>query len=177
MNSKQRKAEAKALKAAAAAAAAEARLGLDPPAELTEAEANAALAQVAKAENAREAAKKAAKKSPVVKKTADGRTALPPLPKSPGKKKPLKPCKCGCGSQTRAIWYPGHDSRMRGWILRVERGYVKLSEIPDGERQAVAAEIKLRRKVDGKSAAAGEGKSAEVASKPEATETVNETVQ
>lgn len=134
-----------------------------PPKFDSENEANAALASAAKIINMKEAQmdkeKAEAKKAPKVKTpkvTKDGRLALPPLPKSAGKPKPLKPCRCGCGGQTRAQWVPGHDSRMRGWILRVERGYVKLSEIPDGERQAVAAELKLRAKVDGKSAAAGQ---------------------
>lgn len=122
-------------------------------------EANAALASVAKVvnmEDKKKADAKAAAKVAPVRLNKDGRTKLPPLPKSAGKPKPLKPCKCGCGGQTRSVWVPGHDSRMRGWILRVERGFIKLSEIPDGERQAVAAELKLRAKVDGKTAAAGQ---------------------
>lgn len=129
----------------------------------TEQEATQALASAAKVINMKEAQmdkeKAEAKKAPKVKTPKvmkDGRLALPPLPKTAGKPKPLKPCKCGCGGQTRSLWVPGHDSRMRGWILRVERGYVKLSEIPDGERQAVAAELKVRAKVDGKTAAAGQ---------------------
>jgi hypothetical protein len=132
-------------------------VAMDPVKFDTEDDANAALASAAKVINMKEKqmeTEKKAKKAAATT-TKDGRTKLPPLPKSAGKPKPLKDCRCGCGGQTRSVWVPGHDSRMRGWILRVERGYIKLSEIPDGERQAVAAELKVRAKVDGKSAAAG----------------------
>lgn len=131
-------------------------------------EANAALASAArvinmneaKAEKDAKAAKAAAKVAPAVKtakveKTKDGRTKLPPLPRAKAKLKPLKPCECGCGGLCRARFVPGHDSRMRGWIMRVERDIVKLADIPDGERQAVARELKLRATKDGKTAAAG----------------------
>lgn len=64
---------------------------------------------------------------------------LPALPKSARKARPTQPCECGCGTPTSARFAPGHDSRLRGWILRVERGVVKLAEIPNGERQAVKA--------------------------------------
>lgn len=71
-----------------------------------------------------------------------GLVALPKLPKAARKPKPLVPCACGCGSTTTRTFAPGHDSRLKGWVLRVERNIVKLADIPDGERQAVAAHMK-----------------------------------
>ena len=67
--------------------------------------------------------------------------ALPKMPKAARKPKALVPCGCGCGGTTTRSFAPGHDSRLKGWVLRVERGVVKLADIPDGERQAVKAAI------------------------------------
>ena len=64
-----------------------------------------------------------------------------PLPKLPRLKREPKAkthdCGCGCGTKTAGRFAPGHDSRLRGWVLRVERGIVALADVPDGERQAV----------------------------------------
>lgn len=68
--------------------------------------------------------------------------SLPKLPKAARKPKPLHACACGCGGTTTARFMPGHDSRLKGWVLRVERNIVKLADIPEGERQAVAAHMK-----------------------------------
>jgi len=121
---------------------------------VTDAEANAALADVAKVvsmADRREAdAKKKAPKA--LKALKDGRVKLPPLPRGANKQKPLVPCGCGCGSQTRSKFAPGHDSRLRGWALRVARNMVKLDEIvtvykcSEGERNAVEAHIKQLKK-------------------------------
>lgn len=76
--------------------------------------------------------------------------ALPPLPKMPKAKKarPPKECGCGCGNMTKGgNFIPGHDARLHGWALRVERGVVKLADIPDGERQAVAKLMAAGKKV------------------------------
>lgn len=67
---------------------------------------------------------------------------LPKMPKAARKPKPLHACACGCGGTTAGRFAPGHDSRLKGWALRVERGVVKLADIPDGERQAVQAHLK-----------------------------------
>ena len=70
---------------------------------------------------------------------------LPALPKMPkkSKSKPPQKCNCGCGHMTRGgKFLPGHDARLHGWALRVERGIVQLKDIPDGERQAVEAHMK-----------------------------------
>jgi hypothetical protein len=48
-------------------------------------------------------------------------------------------CECGCGGSTKNRFMPGHDSKLRGWVLRVERGVMRLDEIPhDGIKAAVA---------------------------------------
>lgn len=107
------------------------------------AEANGKLADFAKAQTAKAATAKAAKAAKVGK---DGRPKLPPLPRKAGSPKPLVDCACGCGLKTRSKFAPGHDSRLRGWSLRVARGFIKMDEIPDGERQAVEAHIKELKK-------------------------------
>ena len=67
---------------------------------------------------------------------------LPALP-SGTRSKVYVDCKCGCGGQTQSTFVPGHDSRLRGWILRVERGVMTLAEIASyatqGEADATAA--------------------------------------
>lgn len=73
------------------------------------------------------------------------KVALPKLPKMKRVRKPKtpKPCSCGCGHSTRGgRFIPGHDSRLKGWLLRVERGLVKIEDIPTtGEQAAVRAHL------------------------------------
>lgn len=80
---------------------------------------------------------------------------LPPLPKLPkaGRKaKPSQPCQCGCAEPTRGgRFLPGHDARLHAWCIRVERGLIKLNEVPAPHTEAVKAEVAERRKT-GKSA-------------------------
>lgn len=33
-----------------------------------------------------------------------------------------KPCRCGCGRETNSAFAPGHDGRVCGWVLAIERG-------------------------------------------------------
>lgn len=127
-----------------------------PPAEADEtsvakggepdAGANGKLASFAKGAAAKEAKVKAEK---VAKINKDGRPKLPPLPRKAGSPKPLVPCACGCGMMTKSKFAPGHDSRLRGWALRIARDILKPADVPDGERQAVEAYIKQLKK-DGK---------------------------
>lgn len=71
--------------------------------------------------------------------------ALPKLPKAARKPKAKRSCLCGCGQQTASRFCPGHDSRLKGWALRVERGVVRVAEIPDGEREAVVRFLSIGR--------------------------------
>jgi hypothetical protein len=43
--------------------------------------------------------------------------------------KELKPCACGCGEQTGGYFVQGHDARFKGWMLKIERGEAKKSEL------------------------------------------------
>jgi hypothetical protein len=126
-------------------------------------EANEALASVAKVVNMqdrknKEGASVTKKNEAKAKKQSNIPTlmALPKLPRGAAKPRPTKPCACGCETPTKGTWAPGHDSNFRAWVLRVERGVLKVADIPhEGLRAAVKAEVKLRATVDGKSAAAG----------------------
>lgn len=65
-----------------------------------------------------------------------------PLPKaSRGPKAKTNDCSCGCGMKTAAKFVPGHDSRLRGWALRLERGIVTEKAFPgtSGELKAAKA--------------------------------------
>lgn len=146
-----------------------ARESLDRPSP----DANAALADLAKELNEkRRTAKPKGKPEPEPKNdkpskaaarmTKDGRMRLPPLPRKP-KPRPTQDCECGCGNPTKSRFVPGHDSRLRGWILRVERGFVKIGDVPDGERQVVARHVKARRADEAGSGKSGGKKKAEAA--------------
>lgn len=74
-----------------------------------------------------------------------GRVRLPPLPRAGKKQKPQKECECGCGMLTRSRFVPGHDSYLRGWTLRVERGIVKISEVPEQHRDAVKKAMRVNK--------------------------------
>ena len=54
--------------------------------------------------------------------------ALPKLPKLP-RQHALRPCECGCGRDVPRRFAPGHDSRLRGTILRVRTGVMSLDEV------------------------------------------------
>ena len=47
------------------------------------------------------------------------------------KEKTVKPCRCGCGGQTTAFFVPGHDARFKGWLVKVEKGEKKVSDLPE----------------------------------------------
>ena len=114
----------------------------------TSAEANTKLADFAKGQAAREA------KTKTPKLDKAGQPKLPPLPRKAGAPKPEKPCDCGCGLMTRGKFFPGHDSRLRGWAIRVARGVWSLEDIKppyaaEGE-QAKVKEYIARLKKEGK---------------------------
>ena len=150
MNRKQRKAEERARKAEAAAATPE------PQKFETEQEANDALAQASKVVNMKQRAQEKAKKEEAktakagaasTSKKKERTSGLPQMPKLPKarKAKPQKQCECGCETMTSARYAPGHDSYQRGWVIRVERGVVKIGDVPEFARKGVAAMVKARK--------------------------------
>ncbi len=40
-------------------------------------------------------------------------------------------CLCGCGFQTWNIYAPGHDARVKGILLKIERGDLRTSDCPE----------------------------------------------
>jgi hypothetical protein len=61
------------------------------------------------------------------------------LPPSQARLREPRVCECGCGGATQRRFVPGHDSILRAWVMRVERGVIGLDEIPhDGIRASVA---------------------------------------
>ena len=108
-----------------------------------DAAANTNLADFAKGQAAKEAKSKAAK---VPKVATDGRPKLPSLPRKTAAPKPFKDCECGCGLKTRSKFAPGHDSRLRGWALRVARGICDTAYIKEyaGEGEAVAVDAYIK---------------------------------
>ena len=57
----------------------------------------------------------------------------------------LKPCRCGCGEQIKSHFVQGHDARFKGWLLRVERGLMKVEELP----KVVQKSYEWKKKGDG----------------------------
>ena len=79
------------------------------------------------------------------KAAVGGQQALPPMPRKRSSKKSVpRDCACGCGGKTRGGDYiPGHDSKLKAWLLRVERGVMKISDIEhEGTRNAVKRVMK-----------------------------------
>lgn len=72
--------------------------------------------------------------------------ALPPMPRSGKRNRPVVPCACGCGQGTKGTWFPGHDGRATGWAVRVEKGLLTLEDVPSNER--AGAVIMLKRRAD-----------------------------
>ena len=75
-------------------------------------------------------------------KTNTTLAALPALPRMARQPKPkTNPCACGCPMLTAGRFVPGHDSRLRGWMLRLERG-LETTGITPGELKAATAALK-----------------------------------
>lgn len=77
---------------------------------------------------------------------APEQVAPPELPALPRMKRAPKAktheCACGCGGHTANRFLPGHDSKLRGWVLRVQRGIITIDSIAHaGTRQAVEREL------------------------------------
>lgn len=96
-------------------------------------------------------------------------TTMPAMPAMPsmrkGSNRPTRPCACGCGQPTKATWHPGHDGRATGWAIRIERGIIKMGEIPANERAGAAIMTERRAK-----AKATEAKATETEAKATETE-------
>lgn len=113
-------------------------------------EANTKLASFAQHKAATAKAEAEAKPKPVRKATSGKSIAgLPDLPKLPGAKrkaKPGQPCQCGCAVLTSGgRFLPGHDARLNAWTIRVERGILKATEVPEPHTAAVKALLKERK--------------------------------
>lgn len=78
--------------------------------------------------------------------------ALPALPRAGRRAKAIVPCACGCGMGTKGTWHPGHDGRATGWAVRVERGMLKLEDVPANERAGAAIMLRRRAEAAAKSA-------------------------
>jgi len=90
----------------------------EAPVALTNKEKNAARLQALKDAKAR---------------AKENKAAAPPGEKKVRvkKEKTVKPCRCGCGGQTTAFFVPGHDARFKGWLIKVEKGEKKVSDLPE----------------------------------------------
>lgn len=65
--------------------------------------------------------------------------ALPSRSPPRNRRREPRACECGCGGSTQRRFMPGHDAILRAWRIRVERGVIRLDEIPhDGIRASVA---------------------------------------
>lgn len=79
--------------------------------------------------------------APAAKAPKTTKTGMPALPKMPRvrKPKPAKECECGCGGQTKGgRFIPGHDARLHGWALRVERNVCTLEQVAELAGQGTA---------------------------------------
>lgn len=76
---------------------------------------------------------------------------LPALPSMRNGSGAPHPCICGCKQPTKRTWYPGHDGRATGWATRIERGIIKIDDVPANE-QAGARYMLQRRANDRKAA-------------------------
>lgn len=129
-------------------------------------EANTKLHDVSRVISMREHASKAAKSAKSAgkagaakgqrKSAGGGLGKLPSLPRASGRKRerPVHPCECGCGGETKSRFCPGHDSYLRGLVLRVYRDVMTLDEVEKlvggkvgkDQRAAVEREMKLMKK-------------------------------
>lgn len=92
-------------------------------------------------------------------------TKLPALPKLP-KLSANNTCACGCGGRTGSRFVPGHDSKLKGMRIRVERGL--WVETPEGQPVDVTAQLDALAATFGPSFAAATAAEMKVEWKPEA---------
>ncbi len=82
--------------------------------------------EAAKVEEAK--AKAATAKAKGVEKGA----AATKAPKAPKKPKSTHDCICGCGRETGGLYAPGHDARVKGILLQIEKGKLEKDAVPVG---------------------------------------------
>lgn len=73
------------------------------------------------------------------------KTGLPKLPaiKRARKPKPPQNCACGCGGQTKGgRFIAGHDARLHGWALRIQRELVTYKDIEAQDGLGVVKAVK-----------------------------------
>lgn len=46
-------------------------------------------------------------------------------------------CLCGCGLETASLFRPGHDARVKGILLKVERGELQADDLPEALKATV----------------------------------------
>lgn len=69
---------------------------------------------------------------------------LPAMPSFSGARR-LSACYCGCGGVTARSFCPGHDSTLKAWVIRVERGVIAIGDIGhEGLTKAVRATVESR---------------------------------
>lgn len=84
------------------------------------------------------------------------KTGLPAMPRLKRTRKPKAPkvCACGCGNMTKGgRFVPGHDARLHGWALRVERKVCTLEDVAKADGQGVADAVKAHMAVSTKKSA------------------------
>lgn len=64
-------------------------------------------------------------------KKAAEKAKAPAKPKGEKKLEANRDCLCGCGTETTGKFAPGHDARVKGLLLKVERGLEPKSAIPE----------------------------------------------
>ncbi len=113
----------------------------------TPAVADAPVAPVSNRQANKERLKKLAEKKAAAK-GGNGKSAVAAQPKAK-KEKTLSPCKCGCGEQVTGHFAQGHDARFKGWLLKVERGEMKVEELNGVVRKSYQWAKVKRSGVDG----------------------------
>lgn len=68
--------------------------------------------------------------------TPTGATKAKAAPK-PKKKKVLQPCLDGCGTMVSGNFKMGHDAKLKSLILKIERGEMNMSDLPEIAQEVV----------------------------------------
>ena len=72
---------------------------------------------------------------------------MPKLPTLPTiRSKGYSKCTCGCQGLTQGAFMPGHDSKLKAYVIRVERGLMNLDEFNEwpGIKSQIAKVIEMR---------------------------------